>query len=94
MPASKTRWVDATGFPVLPSVSPSGQPYWYREDLRVSKSYRPRESFWESPRWMAVQRLFNHEDYPHFNKRDWNGSFKPDTSREFAYEVPRRKSRA
>jgi hypothetical protein len=63
---SETKFTDATGFPVLPtvyeplwSVGRQGQVkppslYWYREDVRVA---RGRESFWGSTRWMEVQRL-------------------------------------
>ena len=82
-----TRFVDATGFPVLPS--PVGRGYWYREDARVA---RGREEFWGSRRWKEVQRLLDE-----FNKEghcECPEGFEPaehlglNMRNEIAFEVP------
>lgn len=63
-PPKCARFVDATGFPVEPSVSPAGVEYWYRDDISerrrwARKHRRSQEDFYSSERWAAVERLFD-----------------------------------
>lgn len=79
MTDSSAVWVDATGFPVIPSVAGVRRdtPYWCREDVRV----RGRDwNFYGSRRWMRVQRLLRALDRP-------IAGTVGDTSGELAFEV-------
>jgi hypothetical protein len=82
-----SRFVDATGYPVEPSLNGRGKPYWYRPDIRIE----PRGGRWAGRRWLAVQRLFAHPDYPHTKKitgrAEGGYAYQPDTAREIAFEV-------
>jgi hypothetical protein len=82
--ARMSRFVDATGYPVEPSLNGRGKPYWYRPDTRIE----PRGGRWGGRRWLAVQRLFDHPDYPHTTEASHRCiAYRPDTSREIAFEV-------
>ena len=79
MSETRTVWVDATGFPVLPSLAgvPQVTPYWYREDVRVRGT---DWNFYGRRRWMRVQRLLRALDRPIAGTGG-------DTSGELAFEV-------
>ncbi len=84
-PTTGGRFMDATGFPVLPSLNGLGKPYWYRTDISErerwarknlgSRSEDAQAEFYSSSEWKAVQDLFDHPDYP-------------ETENEIAFEVP------